>query len=394
MSKLVPVGWRKASPQRFLLLSTLIVSFTFAGWHTLLNNFAIEVVHFSGREIGLLQSIREIPGFLAFTAVFLLLWISEQRLAIVSLVLLCIGVGTTGLFASPGGFYLTTLLMSIGFHYFETVNNSLTLQWNKKAETAAFMGRQISIKAMASLLAFVLIYVLFEFQLADFKSAYLLLGIGGGVLLIGLGLSHPQFEQAHLQHKKLIFRKRYWLFYCLTFLSGARRQIFMVFAGFMMVEKFAYDAADIALLFMINHAVNFFLAPKIGRLIARIGERRALTIEYVGLALVFTGYAIVNDATFAAVLYVIDHLFFAMAIAIKTFFQKIADPKDIAASSGVSFTINHIAAVVIPALFGLLWLINPAMVFLAGAAIALTSLVLAQQVDRQLAIAKAYLSSR
>jgi hypothetical protein len=125
---------------------------------------------------------------------------------------------------------------------------------------------------------------------------------------------------------------------------------------------------------------NVFLAPKIGRLIARWGERRALIFEYVGLIGVFTAYAFVTNATIAAGLYIIDHLFFALAIAIKTYFQKIADPADIAATAGVGFTINHIAAVVIPAAFGLLWLVSPAAVFLSGSVMAVFSLLLSLNV--------------
>ena len=121
-------------------------------------------------------------------------------------------------------------------------------------------------------------------------------------------------------------------------------------------------------------------------MIARIGEKSALAIEYSALILIFTGYALVNDADTAAVLYILDHLFFAMAIAIKTYFQKIADPADIAATSGVSFTINHIAAVIIPASFGLIWLVNPSLVFLIGAFIAFLSLVLSRNIPDNPAI--------
>jgi hypothetical protein len=94
------------------------------------------------------------------------------------------------------------------------------------------------------------------------------------------------------------------------------------------------------------------------------------------LIIVFTAYAFVNNPTIAAGLYVIDHFFFALAIAISTYFQKIADPADIAATAGVGFTINHIAAMVLPALLGILWLISPTAVFLVGAAIAVLSLLL------------------
>ena len=182
------------------------------------------------------------------------------------------------------------------------------------------------------------------------------------------------------QIKTLVLRRRYWLYYLLTFMSGARRQIFVVFAGFLMVEKFGYQASTITLLFMANCVINIFLAPRIGKLIGRWGERRALTIEYIGLIGVFTAYAFVDTAWLAAIIYIVDHMFFAMAIAINTYFQKIADPADIASSAGVSFTISHIAAVVIPAAFGFLWLVSPAAVFLLGAAMAGVSLGLARLV--------------
>ncbi|TQV82794.1 MFS transporter [Aliikangiella coralliicola] len=372
------------SRKAFLVTTRILMAFTFAGWMAMLNNFAIEKAAFTGAEIGMLQSLREIPGFMAFTAVFLLLVISEQTLALVSLCLLSIGVALTGLFPFEIGLYATTVLMSIGFHYFETVNNSLSLQWLSKQEAPAVLGQLISVGSLASLIAYGAIWLFFSVVMISFSSAYLIFGGIGFVLFLWLWLGFPKFDSPVQQNKKLIIRKRYWLYYLLTFFSGARRQIFMVFAGFMMVEKFGYDASDIALLYIANHLLNLYLAPKIGHWIGRIGERKALTFEYIGLIVVFVSYGLVQDAHVAAALYIIDHIFFAMAIAIKTFFQKIADPADIASSSGVSFTINHIAAVVIPASFGIIWLVNPSMVFYAGALMAFVSLVLSQLVDSEL----------
>jgi predicted MFS family arabinose efflux permease len=151
----------------------------------------------------------------------------------------------------------------------------------------------------------------------------------------------------------------------------------MVFAGFLMVEKFGYDVTAITMLYLINLIANIWIAPYVGRFIKRLGERKALIIEYVGLIAIFAGYAVVDDHRVAAGLYVLDHLFFAFAIAIKTYFQKIADPQDIASTAGVSFTINHIAAVGIPAAFGLIWIGDPGLVFYIGSAMAVVSLLLA-----------------
>ncbi|MCS0443213.1 MFS transporter [Vibrio diabolicus] len=367
-------GWR--TPQNFLLLISIIVPIAFSTWMALLNNFVIEKANFDGADIGLLQSVREVPGFLAFTAVFVLLFIREQRFMLVSLAMLTLGTALTGYFPTLYGLLFTTLLMSTGFHYFETLKQSLSLQWLSKEEAPEMLGKFISVGALASLFTYGAIWVSLEQLKLDFKTVYLMAGGLGFVLILVMAFAFPQFKTKVPQNKKLILRKRYWLYYALTFMSGARRQIFTVFAGFLMVEKFGYSAADITLLFLINYVFNFLFAKRIGRFIGVVGERKALMFEYVGLIFVFVGYGLVQTAEWAAALYVVDHLFFALALAIKTYFQKIADPADMASTAGVAFTINHIAAVVIPVAFGVIWLVSPASVFYIGAGMAAVSLLL------------------
>lgn len=370
------------TPQTFLMLISIVVPIAFASWMALLNNFVVEKAAFTGADIGLLQSVREIPGFLAFTVVFVLLFIREQKFMIVALAMLSIGVAITGFFPSVLGLLMTTLLMSTGFHYFETLKQSLSLQWLSKEEAPEFLGKLISVGALAALLTYGSLWIMLEILKFDYWHVYLITGSIALAITIFMWLAFPQFEATTIQHKNLILRKRYWLYYALTFMSGARRQIFTVFAGFLMVEKFHYSAADITLLFLINYAFNFLFAKKIGQFIGIVGERKALIFEYCGLVCVFVGYALVENSHIAAGLYVIDHLFFALALAVKTYLQKIADPQDMASTAGVSFTINHIAAVVIPVTFGLLWLHSPAAVFYIGAAMAVVSLILSCNIPR------------
>lgn len=358
------------------------VPLSFATWNNLINNFAIERAAFSGAEIGMLQSIREIPGFLAFAVVLILLMVREQSLALWSLLLLGVGTAATGFFPTVLGLYLTTVVMSLGFHYYETVQSSLALQWIDKRHAPETLGRIIAVGSFTAIVSYLFILVVFSKFGIDFKETYL---IGGGATCLVAAiawLGFPKFPQDIVQHKKVILRSRYWLYYALTFISGARRQIFIVFAGFLLVEKFHYTVPEVSLLFFINAGLNMFFAPKIGRLIGRWGERRALIFEYIGLIIIFVSYAFVEEAFVAGGLYVVDHLFFALAIAIKTYFQKIADPADIASTAAVGFTINHIAAVCIPVIFGIIWLRSPSIVFLAGAAMAAISLLLSMLVPR------------
>jgi predicted MFS family arabinose efflux permease len=370
-------------PEYLLILLAVASSLAFCVWQALLNNFAVEQAAFTGREIGILQSLREIPGFLAFTTVFILLVLREQSLAVLAIALLGGGVALTGFLPSEYGLYFTTVLMSIGFHYFYTVQQSLTLQWIETEKAPEVMGKLSSAASIAALVAFAAIWIGMEYLGFGYKALYLAAGGAALLLVLVAAVSFPVFPNKVSQRKHLLMRRRYWLYYALTFMSGARRQIFVVFAGFLMVEKFGFSAVNIAILFLINHLINAWAAPKIGRLISRFGERSALTLEYAGLVLIFTAYAFVEWAPVAVILYILDHLLFAMAIAIKSYFQKIADPADIASTAGVSFTINHVAAVVIPVVFGMVWLYSPSVVFIAGAMMAAVSLLLARMVPNK-----------
>lgn len=367
--------WQRPEMLLFLLAAAMPLSFKI--WSSLLNNFAIEQANFTGVEIGVLQSLREIPGFLSFAVVFILWFVREQNLMLLSAIIMGVGTLITGYFPTVTGLYFTTVFMSIGFHYYEAVNQSLCLQWFDKKTAALDMGRMIAVGSFASLITFAVVYVALSWLELSMGTIY---AMGGGatvVVAVIAWLKFPLFPQNVEQHRHLFLRKRYWLYYALTFMAGARRQIFIVFAAFLMVEKFAFDASALAVVFLINGLLSMYFAPLIGRLILRWGERRSLMFEYLGLILVFVAYAFVENQWIAIALYILDHLLFAMAIAIKTYFQKIADPADMAPTAGIAFTINHIAAVVLPAAYGVLWIYSPAAVFLTGAALSSVSLLLA-----------------
>ncbi len=352
----------------------------FSVWQALLNNFAVEVANFGGKDIGMLQSLREVPGFLAFTVVFLLLIIRQQNFAIVSLILLGIGTALTGFFPSILGLYITTVIMSIGFHYLETLRISLSLQWLTKEEAPRMLGKLLSVHSASTLAILSILYiVVFVFE-PNYPWLYVVAGLLAVIIGIFCQFSFPQFSEKVEQHKELVFRKRYWLYYALTFLAGARRQIFMVFAGFLLVQKFGFPLDKMVLLFLVNAGITIWVAPKLGILIGMIGERKALTLEYVALIIIFLGYAVVDNVNIALALYILDNVFFSISFAISTYFQKIADPADIASTSGISFTINHIAAVLLPALLGLIWMENHGAVFLIGACIAGASLILVRAI--------------
>ncbi len=376
--------WRQ--PVFLLFLMAAAMPLSFATWSALLNNWVIHAADFTGVEIGWLHTVREIPGFLAVGVIAVIIFVREQLLAILSLLTLGMATAVTAFFPTFGGILFVTLISSIGFHYFETVNQSLQLQWIEKDKAPQTLGWIVAIGSGASLVAYGLLVV--TWRAFDLSYAFVYMTSGGATILIALYcmFAFPQFEAPNPQLKRLIVRRRYWLYYALQFMSGARRQIFVVFAAFMMVERFGFEVHEITALFLINFLANMLFAPLMGRAVARWGERNALAFEYAGLICVFLAYGGIYwlgwGVAIAAGLYVIDHLFFALAFAMKTYFQKIADPGDIAPTAAVAFTINHIAAVFLPAILGYLWIVSPGSVFALAAGMAVVSLGLAMMIPR------------
>lgn len=376
--------WRR--PVTLLFLMAIAMPVAFNTWSALLNNFVIEVASFDGADIGVLHTLREIPGFLAFLVIFLIIFMREQVLGLLSLALLGAATAVTAWFPTLQGILVITVLSSIGFHYFETVAQSLQLQWLSKERAPQMLGWLVATGSAATLVVYGVIVVLWEPLNLSYNAVYM--AAGGFTVLVALFclFAIPQFDGPTPQNKKMVLRRRYWLYYALQFMAGARRQIFVVFAGFMMVERFGFEVHHLTGLYLINLLVNMMAAPMLGRFVSRFGERRTLIFEYAGLATVFALYGGIYwfgwGVMLAAALYVVDHILFALALALKTYFQKIADPADIAPTAAVAFTINHIAAVFLPVLLGLLWVASPAMVFALAALMALVSLMLSLMIPR------------
>ena len=368
--------YKKELMYSYLILLTICATAGLQAWRTLFDNFSVNVVGLTGYHIGVLQSVREIPGFLALLVAFVILIIKEHHLSALSIILMGIGILATGFMPSFAGLIFTTLVMSFGFHYFETTNQSLTMQYFDKTSSPHVFSAQKRYAALANISVSIILFLLAPFL--SYKAIYILFGL---ILMIAGAWAltqSPANPKMPSQTRKLILKKEYWLFYFLTFMAGARRQIFTAFAVFLLVKRFDYSVQQIALLFFINNIINYGINPMIGRFIVKYGERKLLSLEYFSLVLIFIAYAYVSSKWVVGVLYVLDHIFFNFSTGIYTYFQKIAQPQDIAPSAAVGFTINHIAAVVLPVIGGVLWMVDYKIPFIAGAVMSFFSFCLVQ----------------
>jgi MFS family permease len=377
---------------RTLFVANLFLFLGFNVWNALFNNFAVEEIGISATQIGLTQSLRELPGLLGFLLGFLAIWLSEMRIMGLSVLLLGLGLVTTGWANGLGSLVLGAMITSIGFHWFYPSSNSVVLMGVGKEEAPEVLGRLRSVAAFAAVLGTLIVWLFVEgaqigpLSIAPwgYRNTFYVVG---GVVIVGsfFALRNGRRRGELRQRRKVIFRRDYWLYYLLTFMMGSRRHIFSTFAIFMLVQIYGISVRETALLFLANSIVSTLLLPQLGKLVARFGERRVLSFNFVGLIVVFLGYAWVPNLPVLYTLFVLDNIFFGFNLALESYFQKIAHSRDeITSNVSMAQTINHISALVVPILGGILWeQISPSATFLAGVGIAIISLVLVQFIRTQ-----------
>jgi hypothetical protein len=363
---------------RFLMILVICANAGLQGWMALFTNYAKEVVGVNGFQIGVSQAIREIPGFLSFAVIYLLFFMKEYRLSAWAVVLLGIGSGLTGFFPTFPGLLMTTFIMSMGFHFFETTNKSLTVQYFNTQESPVVFARLRGYGALTTIGVGVIIWGLSH--VLEYRYNFFLLGIFITIAGISMLFFHPAKKEMPHQSKKLTLKKKYWLFYVLNFLSGTRRQIFTVFAIFLLVEHYQLSLQVVTAIFVVNYTLTWLLNPQISRALNKYGERVVLSLESGSLIVLFLGYAFIESVWVVVGLYIIDSIFFNFSIGLNTYLQKTADKEDLGSSTAVGFTINHISAVIIPVFGGMLWMQNWRLPFLLGTGFSLLSLWFTQKI--------------
>jgi len=294
-----------------------------------------------------------------------------------SVILLGIGTVMTGQVHNIPFLLTSTLVMSFGFHFFYPTNNAVVLMAVEKQHTPRTLGQLRSLAAIAALLATGAVYLLAEPW--GYRRLFMVVGglvAAGGLLLLPLSRA----KEGLPARRRVVLRRRYWLYYLLAFLMGSRRHIFTTFAIFLLVSEYGISVQTTATLFLVNSLVNTYVLQLVGKLVSRLGERLMLSIAFGTLAFVFLGYAYVTYLPLLFVLYVIDNVMFGFNLALMTYFQKIAvTPEEITSNLSMEQTINHIAAMVVPVMGGAVWeLFGLQAPFLAGVGIVLVSLVLTQ----------------
>jgi len=361
----------------YLIVSSFLLNFGHRVWQAMFNNYVVEEIGVGPEAIGWIQSVRELPGLMAFLLAFLALALSELRIMALSLVVLGLGLVLTGQATTIPILLVATIVMSFGFHFFEPCSSGVVLMSIEREESPKVLGQLRSLGAIAALTATGFVYLLVD--RLGYRALFLVVGLAvavGGAILFTRGRG----EHGLPPKRRVKLRRRYWLFYALAFLMGSRRHIFTTFAPFLLVLTYGVNVRTMSILFLVNALVNTYVYQKVGKLVPRFGERTILTIAFALLIPVFLGYAYVTVLPILFVLFVVDNMLFGFNLGLTTYLQKIAiTPEELTSNLSAQTTINHISAVIIPVVGGTIWaLLGSQATFLIGVGIAAVSLVLAQ----------------
>ncbi len=355
---------------------------------TSFNNFISDTFHLRADARGHLEFPRELPGFLVAVFAGVFFFMNEVRLAALSLVILAIGAVGIGVLGRDYWVMIAFMFIySSGLHLLGPLGGAIVLSEAQPHERGARLGQVAGIQTAAAVAGAAVVWSSWKFLQVGYATLFL---VAGGMALAGAFVLLPMrpLERHEGVRPKLIVKRKYGLYYALSILFGARKQIFLTFGPWVLIKVFHQRPATFGLLSMIAGAIGVFLLPRLGRWIDRFGERPIMMAD---AALIFCvclcyGYAERFAASWAlyavAATLVADELLFAFGMARTTYMDKIAETKaDLTASLSLSVSLDHVVSMSVPSLGGWLWIrYGYPTVFVAGAGIALITLLVASRV--------------
>ena len=363
----------------FLSLAVAFAGFTMSLQLGVNSNFVAEEMGLSGFEQGLLETCREVCGIVALGVLAILAGVAEPLVAAAMLVLFGLGIGGYAFVHDYLWLVLVSLVWSQGLHVWMPLPNSMALALAEPGRAGRRVGQVHAAGAAGSGLGLVAALVLY---LMGVKIRPLFLVAGAAGLLAAVAcLGIPR--NIKTPGPRLVFRRKYSLFYLLNFLEGWRKQIFVAFAGFMLVRMYGADLRTMLLLWIAIRAIGWVASPPVGRLIDRVGERRTLVFYFVCLTLFFIGYAVIQNKFVLYAIYVVNGAFVVFSMALTTYVNRIAPPREHTPTLSMGVAMNHVAAVLMPLVGGLLWkFAGYQWTFLAGAVATALSVLAALRLPR------------
>ncbi|MBI9017588.1 MAG: MFS transporter [Phycisphaerae bacterium] len=343
-------------------------------YETIFSNFLNDVCKISDTGRGWLELPRELPGLAVVFMTGLLAAISMNRLGVLSILIYIAGV--LGLmFVEPvyGIIVFLMMVVSTGQHLIMPIQSTIALSLGQEHNRGRRVSQTRLVQSMGNIVGAGFVAVYFAKNpidhtnaiTKDFHPAFIFSIIAAFVGAIFYFKLHiPELKK---KRAKPILRKKYSLYYCLEFLFGARKQIFLTFGPWVLIRHFERNVSEIASLYLIASIIGFITKPIIGYSIDKLGEKKVLITDAILLIVVCLGYGYSEQIAvnfgyakygyvIASACYVLDHLLFDFGAARNTYLSKIIHSRDeLSGTLATGVSVNHVASMALPPIAGFIW---------------------------------------
>lgn len=365
----------------YLAAGFFCINFALAIYQSTSKNFFVNELNFDAFQIGALESIREVPGLLSAFILGSILQFPHSLLAGAFLLIFSFGIG--GVSTVSGWIQVVPwlLIWSIGFHSWVPLSSSMTLSLSETEKEGKRLGQINSIAAIAAIIAMAAVMVFSSILEMQYRLFFIIAGtisVFGGLLVFKIPSTKKAFNKT-----RFVFRRRYSVFYVLSFFEGARRQMFVTFAPFALVKIYGLDVTAMALIMVIGRVITFLSSPYVGKLIDRVGPKTMLTLSYILMIMAFLGYALIHNVLVLIPLYILNSVLMIISrISRTTYINEIAPITDLIPSLAMGQTVEHIAAVIMPFTGGIIWgIFGYEVTFFIGVACAVCLLLFARKIN-------------
>ncbi len=366
----------------FLAIGAFGLNVGLAVYQSTYTNFLVSDLNISAFQIGVMESVREIPGFLTVFILGSIMSFSQPLLAGISV--LVFGLGIAGISVAGNWVEVTMWLVvwSVGFHCWTPLRSSIAMYLGEPRQEGKRMGQIYSVASIASITAIASVAIIAGLVKVEYRLFFVAAGLVA--VFCGIFLFKTPSKRGVFKPVRFVVKRRYITYYVLSFLEGARRQIFSTFALFVLVKIFSQDLTIIAITLFVSQVLTFVSSPYVGRLLDRIGPKVVLTTNYVLMIGNFLVYAYVRNVLLLLAVYTLSSVLISISmISLVVYVGKTSPPEDVTPSLAMGQTIEHTAAVILPLTGGILWgLFGYEATFLIGAVVALSLLLLVQRIDK------------
>jgi len=351
------------------------------------SNFLVGEIGISGMQAGFLEAVRESCGIAALGIFVLVAGLAEPMIAALFLVLVALGMGSYSYAPTYAAVMLFSLTWSVGFHVWTPLPNSMTLALAEPGRAGASLGRVAAAGALGSAAGLAIAFLLTVLGV-HIRLLYL---VAGASALLGAAACLGITRKLRTEGPSFVFRRKYARYYVLNFLEGWRKQIAIAFGGFMLVKLHGAGLLEILVLSAVIQGIGYFLSPRVGRLIDRVGERKVLVFYYSFVTLMFIGYAFLQGKYILYAVYILDNATFVFNTGLTTYVNKIAPKSEHRPTLSMGVAANHVASVTMPFVGGILWAtLGYRWAFLIGIPAAAASISIVMGMPRGTAIAPTY----